>query len=289
MTRRLCSILGLTCLATAVLAAAPPARIVSTSPSITESLFALGLGSRVVGVSSFCRYPAEVADLPKVGSYLRPDIEVIARLRPDLVVVSAGPHQAERQLTSLGIRAVAVAPGSLANVYSTIETIGETAGVAERAAALVADLRTQLDRVHQAVSARPAKKVLVIVGRRTGTLTDLIAVGNSSYLGELIGIAGGVNVLTGDRLPEYPRISMETVIRLAPDVVVDAADMGEAPESRRRKQPETEAMWRRQRAVAAVQANAVHVVSSDAFLVPGPRVVEVAATLASWLHGIRIR
>jgi iron complex transport system substrate-binding protein len=282
-------LLALASIGTAVFAAAPPARIVSTSPSITESLFALGLGSRVVGVSSFCRYPAEVVGLPKVGSYLRPDPEVIARLHPDLVFVNAGPNQAERQLTSLGIRAVTLAPGSLANVYSTIHTIGEIAGVPERAAVLIADLRKQLDRVHQAVTGRPPKKVLVIVGRRTGTLTDLIAVGGSSYLGELVGVGGGVNVLARDRLPEYPRISMETVIRLAPDVIVDAADMGEAPESRRRKQPETEAMWRKQRAIAAVQANAVHVVTNDAFLVPGPRVVEVAETLAAWLHGIQVR
>jgi iron complex transport system substrate-binding protein len=264
-------------------------RIVSTSPSITESLFALGLGSRVVGVSTFCRYPAEALRLPKVGSYLRPDTEVIARLGPDLVLINAGPHQAERQLTSLGLRTISLAPGSLSSVYSTIHTIGNAADVSARADALVAEIRNALDRVHKAVAGRPPKKVLVIVGRRTGTLSDLVAVGSRSYLGELVDVAGGINVLGGDRPPEYPRISMETVIRLAPDVVVDAADMGETSESRMRKQPETEAMWRREAAVAAVRANAVHVVTSDAFLVPGPRVVEVAETLASWLHGFRGR
>ena len=79
------------------------------------------------------------------------------------------------------------------------------------------------------------------------------------------------------------------MIRLAPDIVVDAAYMGAAIESRRRKQPETEAMWRREGGVAAVRANAIHIVTSDAFVVPGPRVVEVAETLASWLHGIQAR
>jgi len=260
-------------------------RIVSTSPSITESLFALGLGPRVVGVSNFCRYPAAALTLPRVGSYLRPDTEMIARLRPDLVLLAAGPHQAERQLTSLGLRAMTLEPGTLSRIYSTLQAIGDAADVRPRADTLVADLRNALDRIHTANAARPRKKVLVIVGRRTGTLSDLVAVGSRSYLGELIEVAGGINVLSGDRLPEYPRISMETVIRLAPDVVVDAADMGDTPESRRRRQPETEAMWRREDAVAAVRANAVHVVTSDAFLTPGPRVVEVAETLASWLHG----
>jgi iron complex transport system substrate-binding protein len=285
----LASVFALAWAATTVFAAAPPMRIVSTSPSITETLFALGLGARVVGVSSFCRYPAEAESLPRIGSYLRPDTELIARLRPDLVVINAGPNEVQRQLTSMGLRAITVAPGSLDSVYSTIQTVGEAAGVRARADMLVGDLRHRLDRIHKAVAGRPRKRVLVIVGRRTGTLSDLIAVGSRSYLGELVDVAGGVNVLSGDRLPEYPRISMETVIRLAPDVVVDAADMGDALEHRRRKQPETEAMWRREAAVAAVRAGAVHVVTSDAFLVPGPRVIEAAATLAAWLHGIEAR
>ena len=82
---------------------------------------------------------------------------------------------------------------------------------------------------------------------------------------------------------------METVIRLAPDVVVDAADMGEALESRRRKLPATLAMWQRETGIAAVQRHEVHVVTSDAFLVPGPRVVEAAETFAQWFHGGNVR
>ena len=153
---------------------APPMRIVSTSPSITESLFALGLGPRVVGVSNFCRYPAEALNLPKVGSYLRPDTEVIARLRPDLVLLSAGPHQAERQLTSLGLRAVTLAPGSLSQrLFDDSGHRRARRASAARADALVAEIRNALDRVRSAVAGRPRKKVLVIVGRRTGTLSDL--------------------------------------------------------------------------------------------------------------------
>jgi iron complex transport system substrate-binding protein len=267
----------------------PSMRIVSTSPSITDSLFALGLGPRVVGVSNFCQYPAEVSGLARVGSFLKPDVELIARLHPDLVVINAGPNQTERQLATLGIRSITVSPGSLSNVYTTIRTIGEAAGVPDRAEALVAGLQQRLNRVRASASGGPSPKVLVIVGRRTGTLADLVAVGGKSYLGELIGVAGGTNVLGDDRLPEYPRISMETVIRLAPDVIVDAADMGDALESRLRKQPATLAMWRRETGLAAVQHNEVHLISSDAFLVPGPRVVEASEILAQWFRGAPLR
>jgi iron complex transport system substrate-binding protein len=269
--------------------AATPARIVSTSPSITETLFALGQGDRVVGVSTYCRYPEIVETLPKVGTFLRPDAEVIARLRPDLVIVHAGPHDVVRQLASLGIRSVTVDRGTLPSVYSSIRSIGAAVGVAGRAEKLVAELQRHLDQVRTAVAGRTRTKVLVIVGRRPGTLTDLVAVGHGSYLSDLVEIAGGTNVLDGAGLPDYPRISMETVIRLAPDVIVDAGDMGDTPADRRRREAATRRSWNAQTVVAAVRARGVHPVMSDAFVVPGPRVVEVADTLASWLHGVEIK
>ena len=85
----------------------------STSPSITETLFALGLGDRVVGVSTYCRYPAAVAALPKVGTFLKPDAEMIARLKPDLVFVHKGPNNVLAQLGTLGIKTAVVDRGSL--------------------------------------------------------------------------------------------------------------------------------------------------------------------------------
>jgi iron complex transport system substrate-binding protein len=120
-------------------------------------------------------------------------------------------------------------------------------------------------------------------------LTDLVAVGSGSYLSDLVEIAGGTNVLAGGGLPEYPRISMETVIRLAPDVIVDAGDMGDTPADRARREAATLGAWTRQTAVAAVRERGIHPVMSDAFVVPGPRVVEVADTLARWLHGVDVR
>jgi iron complex transport system substrate-binding protein len=260
-------------------------RIVSTSPSITETLFALGLGDRVVAVSRSCRYPAEVAARPKVGTFLQPDVELIARLRPDLTIVHPGPNGLDRRLSVLKIPFVTVERGSLSSVFSSIRTIGAAAGIPDRAAALVVTLEARLDRVRRAVAGRRPQKVLLIVGRRPGTLTDLVAVGRSSYLSDLATIAGGANVLSDQGLPEYPRISMETVIRLAPDVIIDAGDMGDTPEERRSRQVITEGLWKRQQ-IDAARAGRVHAVISDAFVVPGPRVVEATETMALWLHGI---
>jgi len=263
-----------------------PARIVSTSPSITETLFALGLGDRVVGVSNYCRYPAAVNGLPKVGTFLKPDPEIIARLKPDLVLVHAGPNATGAQLASLGIRTATVDSGSLAEVFSTIRGIAGAAGVPDRAERLVADINRRLDAVRSAVAGRAPRKVLIIVGRRTGTLTDMVAVGRGSYLSDIAAFAGGVNVL--DTANEYPRISMETVISTAPDVLIDVGEMGETPADSDRRRRITAGLWQRQTLVKAVRDGAVQVTTDDAFVVPGPRVVDVAERMAAWLHGVRL-
>jgi iron complex transport system substrate-binding protein len=265
-----------------------PARIVSTSPSVTETLFGLGLGDRVVGVSSYCRYPAEVAKLPKVGTFLRPNAETIARLTPDLVFVHTGPSATASQLASLGIKTAVVDRETLASVFTSIRAIGAAAGVPDRAERLQADVRAALDRVKASVARRPPRKVLIVVGRRTGTLTDMVAVGPGSYLHDVAAMAGGTNVL-GNAAVAYPRISMETVISLAPDVIIDIGEMGESPVDSTQRLRVTESLWQRQTLVKAAREGGVHASTDEAFVVPGPRIVQVARMMAAWLHGVNER
>lgn len=274
-------------LAPAPAPAPAPMRIVSTSPGITETLFALGLGSRVVGVSKYCRFPAEVAALPKVGTFLRPSPELIAQLRPDLVIVHAGPNGLESKLSGLGIRVVTVERGSLASVYSTIRALGEATQATAAAQALVSRVQGRLEAIRAEGARHPRRKVLMIVGRRAGMLSDLVAVGRDSYLNDVIAIAGGTNVLDDATLPAYPRISVETVIRLAPDVIVDTADMGDAVDDLARRRAATEALWRRQTMLAAARNGGVHAAGGDVFTVPGPRVVDAADTLAGYIRSVK--
>jgi iron complex transport system substrate-binding protein len=266
------------------LRAAGPARIVSTSPSITETLFALGLGDRVVGVSTYCRFPSEAAKLPKVGSFLKPDAELIAGLRPDLVVVHEVGNGLDRRLGSLRIPFIVVERGSLASAYSSMREIATAAGVPERAETLVADVQRRLEAVRRAGAARPKQRVLFIIGRRPGMLADLVAIGPGSYINELIEIAGGTNVLAIAGQPEYPRISLETVLRLNPDVIVDTVDMGDTDAERRARQPINERLWNAYGMLTAVKTRRVHAATTDALVVPGPRVVEAAEWVAGLLR-----
>jgi iron complex transport system substrate-binding protein len=264
--------------------AAVPARIVSTSPSITETLFALGLGDRVVGVSTFCRFPPEAATRPKVGTFLRPEAELIAGLRPDLVVVHELSTGIDRKLASLRIPFVVVERGTLASVFSSIRQIAEATGVPDRAASLVADIDRRLADLRRAAAGAPRPRVLFIIGRRPGTLADLVAVGPGSYINDLIGIAGGANVLDIAGQPEYPRISMETVLRLDPDVIVDTVDMGETEAERRERQPGNERLWSAYGSLTAVRTRRLHAATTDALVVPGPRIVEAAEWVAALLR-----
>jgi iron complex transport system substrate-binding protein len=269
--------------ASASVRAAAPSRIVSTSPSITETLFALGLGDRVVGVSTFCRFPPEVRKLPKVGTFLKPDAELIAGLRPDLVVIHEKANGIDRRLASLHIPFVVVDRGTTESVLTSIRQIGAAAGVPDRATALVTGIEQKLSALRAQNRSTSHPRVLFIIGRRSGMLADLVGVGKGTYLNDLIEIGGGTNVLNIPRQPEYPRVSMETVLRFDPDVIIDTVDMG-AQESARVPPAAVERLWSAYPTLTAVKTKRLYAATIDALVVPGPRIVEAAEWVSDLLH-----
>ena len=266
-----------------------PRRIVSTSPSVTETLFALELGPRVVGVSHYCRYPPAVLELPKVGSFLKPDAEAIARLSPDLVLIQAKGDGLEGRLQAVSLRVAAVDRGAgLAGVYSSIAAVAEAAHVPERGRTLSAEIEERLAALRRAAESGARPKVLLIVGRRPGTLSDIVAVGRRAYLGELLEIAGGRNVLDDPDLPEYPRVSLETIVRLRPDIIIDTGDMGDTSAERAENARANLALWRASALVTAAGIRRIYAATTDALVVPGPRVVEAAGWLQSLIQDDRV-
>src|SRR5262249_17819131 len=140
-----------------------PQRIVSTAPSITETLFALGVGDRVVGVSRFCNYPPEVQKLPKVGDYIKPDVESVARLVPDLVILQQSQNDLGDRLNALHIAFIVVPHTTLDDIYTEIQLIGKVAGVPERSTNLIAQIRSSLDAIQAKARSMPSPRVVVIV------------------------------------------------------------------------------------------------------------------------------
>jgi iron complex transport system substrate-binding protein len=266
-------------------AEAQPRRIVSTSPSITETLFALGLGQQVVGVSNYCEYPPSVLSLPKVGTYLHPDAELIARLQPDLVIVHRLPNEITNRLTALHIPFAEVDRGGVQDTYSEILQIGHATQTDSEARNLVNRLQKRMEEIHHQSQGQHSPTVVFVIGRTPGTLSNLVVVGRDAFLNELIETAGGANLMATQSGPGYSHISLETILRLNPDVIIDMGDMGATEEERRKKVESNQALWGQVSDLQAVRNRRVYCISSTAFVVPGPRVVDAAKTLFEILHG----
>jgi iron complex transport system substrate-binding protein len=268
-------------LALAVCAA--PQRIVSTAPNITEILYALGLGDRVVGVTTYCHYPPEVRNKPKIGPFIRPDLEAIVALRPDLVIIQKNPIQLYPRLKGVGQNVLEIDHDTVANIYLSIEQIAAAAGVVERGRALRSRIESELENIRRRTSRFPPRKVLFVVGRTTNTIEGIVAVGGASYLNDLLSTAGGKNILA-DSMAAYPKVPTEEILARNPEVVIDMGDMTDTDAASHERQRVVVALWNRYPMLKAVRERRVYAVASDIYVVPGPRIVDAAREFARMLH-----
>jgi iron complex transport system substrate-binding protein len=271
----------------AVLSAAPPERIVSTAPSITELLYALGLGNRVVGVTRFCRYPPEAQLKPKIGDYTSPNLEAIAALRPDLVIIQTNPVHLADRLAKLKLHVLEVDQENIAAIYKSIHDVGAATGTEHAATQLSDSILDGLGKIRNRVASLPRVRMMFVIGRSPNRLDGLVVAGRASYLNEVIEIAGGENVFR-DAVAGYPEVSLEEVMARNPEVIVDMGDMSDTVGVTEEHKRNVIALWNRIPNLAAVKQHRVFAVASDIFVVPGPRVIEAAKAFAEMLHpGVR--
>ncbi len=252
-----------------------PARIVSLAPSLTELVFALGLGSHLVGVTHQCNFPPQAAALPKVGTFLVPNVEAVLAARPEIVLVTPSPanQRAVEQLASLGVRVKVVNPQSVEELEESIRSVSEALGVPDRGAELAGKFAASVAATEQAVRHCGVRKVLFLVSR-----APLIAAGGGTIQDEAIRFVRGANVAakvgTG-----WPKVSIEFILREAPEVILDAS-MGSEVES------DSAALefWQRFPSLPAVQRQRVVAFPDDRILRPGPRFPEGLAALARTIH-----
>src|SRR5437870_712974 len=251
--------------------AGPPARIVSLAPSITEMVYALGAGERLVGVCAQCDYPEAVARLPRVGGYLAPSVEATLGARPDLVIAvpSPGNREAVRAIERAGVRVLVVHDRTLADLWASIRAVAGALGMPAAGERLVADVTARLGQVHARVAELPARRVLMIVGHR-----PLVAVGRGTLQDELVTMAGGINV-AADAGQAWPTLTLELVVARAPEVIVDAAMGGEGGGAE---------LFAGLTAVPAVQSGRIVTLADETVFRAGPRVPEAAAALARAIH-----
>ena len=141
-----------------------PKRIISTSPSITEILFELGLQDRIVAVTDFCTYPEEACHLPSVGGVLNPDIETIVSLTPDLIIHQSDSAKMEKNIKSLGIPTLSIKVRTISDIFESINRLGKELNCQENAKKLLLLLEGKINSYKQRLSGRSPKKVLLLLG-----------------------------------------------------------------------------------------------------------------------------
>ncbi len=256
-----------------VVLAAPPARIISLVPSVTEILFRIGAQGRLVGVTDFCDFPPEARKKPSVGGMLAPSLEGMVSLKPDLVVVTTAGnrHETFDQLARLKIPMYIVNPITVADVLDLVGRLGRLTDHAEAADQVVATLRERIQAVSERVAGRPKPRVLYVLWP-----DPLIVPARGALVSELIGLAGGDSV-TADGGEGYPRYSMEAALAHNPEVIILASHGSE-------RSPLSRAKWERLTQVPAISAGRLYTADGNLMHRYGPRIVDGLEALARMIH-----
>ncbi len=249
----------------------PARRVVSVAPAMTEILFAVGAGDKVVGVTDLCDYPPEAKDCSKVGGFAPNALgtELILIQKPDLLLTAGGfQSRIADAVAGHGVRVYGPDPKSLADVAATVREVGRLTGCDAKAEQVAAGIDKAVSDARNKPKPATAPRVLVVVGT-----TPLVCAGPLTFLGEMVDLAGGVNVLA-DVPGDYPPMNDEQILLRAPDVILLPDNMGAGTAEALAKRPG----WDR---LPAVKLGRVRTVPGDVVSRPGPRVVEGMAAVAA--------
>jgi iron complex transport system substrate-binding protein len=255
-------------------------RIISLSPSTTEVLWGVGAFPRVVAVSDYDDFPPEVKNLPKIGGWSNTNLEQVATLKPDMVVLTQSQApMIKDKLDALGVPVVVVPSYTVADALASITQIGAAVGEDEAARKLLAETQGKLDAVRAATKDLNRPRVLCIVDRVPGTLRGLYAASKGSFFVELIEIAGGESIAP-PAANGFGQIGKEAIVTLDPDIIIDMAQssnnsqIGEDPKQ----------VWDELRQVKAVREGRVFALRDTSVLHPSQRVGDTARKFAELIH-----
>ena len=257
---------------------AEPLRIVSVAPSHTETLFALGLGNRVVGVTTYCNYPKEALSRDKIGGFTSPSLEKIVALKPDLVLVTNDKQQDLIQgLNNAGVPVMAFSPKSIDETFKTIKLIGQATGANDAASTLNASLKKRTDAVVAKVQGIPEEQRLRVYYELW--YEPLMSAGPDTLAGDLIEKAGGKSI-TADAQEDYPEFSEEVLLNRDPQVMLNTYAHGhqDAPDAAQIAQRPG---WGK---LSFVKTSRIYSLNADLLDRSGPRVADALELIAQTLY-----
>lgn len=249
-------------------------RVVSLAPSLTETVYALGLQDRLVGDTDYCDFPPDAQQKPKVGGVINPSIETIASLHPDLVLVTKALNRLEtvHALETLGIPSYATDPHTVDEILSSVRRLADLLGAPDSGAAVSKDLEQRLAEIQQRLASVSPRRVLFVVWTE-----PLISIGKGAFITDAIEHAGGVSVI--DSAQSWPQVNLEEVVRLQPEFLI-FAESGSQASVHGMDALDGLPGWRLLNAVRDHK----YVTISDAINRPGPRIVSAIEELARQLH-----
>jgi len=251
-----------------------PSRVIALAPSITEIIYDLGQERKLIGVTQYSTYPSEAELLPRVGSYVRLDIEKIVSLKPDLCIAikDGNPKHIVDKIVALNIPVYVIDPRNLLQIMDAITRLGSLLDAGNAAAVLVADMEKRIEQVQTLVKkARYKPRVFFQIDAE-----PLFSAGDNTFIHELIELAGGINTAAGE--DPYPRYSWEDILVLQPEIVLISSMAGGLdPENLIRS-------WKKWNQLSAVNNDQVFVVEADLFDRPSPRLVDGLEAIAAIIH-----
>jgi len=247
----------------------PPKRIISLAPSITEILFYLDLGDRVVGVTNFCNYPPEATKKEKVGLILNPDIEKIISLKPHIVFATTEGNRPQviNTLERFKIPVYVLSPHKVEDILMDIIHVGEIANVKNIAYRKVNILKDRISKIKNLAAKKQHVKTLFLL-----SVNPLISAGKGSFIDDIITLAGGINIVDPTPIP-YPRINRELILLKQPDVIIGPPYVINTLIS------STE--WRY---ISTLRKLKIYKINQDIITRPGPRIVEALEIIYKLLH-----
>lgn len=251
-----------------------PKRIVSLAPSITETLFALGLGEEIVGVTTFSDYPEAAKSKPCVGSFVNISLEKVVSLNPDLIIGTADGNKKEtiEQLERIGFPVYMINPASLEEIFEMILDIGSITGKDNMAKGLVSTLRERVDTVVSQTASLKKPKVFFQIG-----IDPIVTVGRDTLHNKLIGLGGGINI-SGRQTAKYPRYSIEEIIVRKPEIII-LSSMKRGEDFDRIRDT-----WKRWKNIPAVKNNRIYILDTDLTDHPSHRIIDGLEAMARIIH-----
>jgi len=258
-------------------------RVVSLAPNLTENIFAVGAGDRLVGVTTFCNYPEQAKEIAKIGDTMTPNMESIIALKPDVVFVSTA-SQIEAFMKTLEANGIAVYvtnPTDLSQVIKSIRTLGDILGTVDTASRVADGLELRVAAIKVALGGLPQDGPMQLDDGRVRLFVQisrepLFTIGSGSFLNQVVAAAGGISV-TADIPSAYPKISKETAVALRPGAIIlsDSPDNKESNDAFKNSY--------------AVKEGRIYKVNADLLSRPGPRLVDALEQIAKDLHPEKFR